>query len=175
MYVLPVDFFDPEPGSIVCLADCAQCSGAESARLTGAPADISFLPTTYPDFAAGRQAVEMSPKVLVVEDIVDTAHSLAEVLEMWGYEVRIAYDGQSAVELAQSFLPNFVVMDIGLPVLDGYQAAVLMRADQRLRGATLIALTGYGQDEDKRKAAAAGFDVHMTKPADLARLHELLQ
>lgn len=175
MYNIPVDVADMQPDSVVGLADYVDYGGAESAYLESVHSQFALLPSTHPDLAPARQARLELKKVLVVEDMVDTAHSLAEVLEIWGYDVRIAYDGQSAVELAQSFMPKFIVMDIGLPILDGYQAASLMRADDRLRNAILIALTGYGLDEDKRRAEAAGFHAHMTKPADLARLQQLLQ
>ena len=112
-------------------------------------------------------------RVLVVDDQTDTAQSLAELLEIWGHEVRVGYDGPSAVELALEFNPDVVLLDIGLPLMNGYEVA------RRLREMTgqelmLVAMTGYGQEEDRRRALEAGFDLHMTKPVDLATLRDLI-
>lgn len=120
------------------------------------------------------KCLKKSLRILVVEDNTDQAHSLAELLEMWGHEVAVASDGLAGIERARSFHPDVVIMDIGLPVLDGYQAARLLRADPSTSQMLLIALTGYGQDEDRRQAKDAGFDLHLTKPADLEALRQAL-
>ena len=111
-------------------------------------------------------------RVLVVEDQADSAASMVTLLRMNGHEVRVAFDGPAALVEAQVRQPDVVLLDIGLPDLDGYEVARRIRAggDRPVR---LVALTGWGQAEDKRRAAQAGFDAHWTKPVDPARLHEL--
>jgi len=113
-------------------------------------------------------------KVLVVDDNVDAAQMLGTLLEMNGYEVNIAYDGRSALASAVQAPPDVALLDIGLPDLDGHEVARRLRAMPETTQAVLVALTGYGQEEDRRSAYKAGFDHHMAKPADLAKLLELL-
>jgi CheY-like chemotaxis protein/two-component sensor histidine kinase len=113
-------------------------------------------------------------RVLVVDDQVDTAQSLAELLEIWGHEVRVGYDGSAAVELAKHFHPDVVLLDIGLPLMNGYEVARQLRQEQSGREMTIVAMTGYGQDEDRRRALEAGFDLHMTKPVDLDALRDVV-
>ena len=113
-------------------------------------------------------------RVLVVDDNVDSAESLALLLRLKGHEVEIAHDGPAALEKAGSFHPEVVLLDIGLPGLDGYQVASRLRQRRRTARALLVALTGYGQEEDQRLAREAGFDHHLTKPVDLLVIYELL-
>jgi PAS domain S-box-containing protein len=113
-------------------------------------------------------------RVLLVDDNADAADVLAEVLRRAGHEVAVAYDGPQALAVARTFEPNTALLDIGLPVLDGYELAQKLRellADRPLR---LIAVTGYGQDTDKSRSRAAGFDAHLVKPIDLVALARLL-
>jgi CheY-like chemotaxis protein len=112
-------------------------------------------------------------RVLVVDDQVDTVQSLAELLEIWGHQVRVGFDGPTAVELALDYRPEVVLLDIGLPLMNGYEVARRLRqeAGQEMM---LVAMTGYGQEEDRRRAMEAGFDLHMTKPVDLGVLRGLL-
>ena len=121
-----------------------------------------------------NQTFTNARRILVVEDNRDAADSQAELLELWGYQVAVAYDGLAGVGQAFTFRPAVVVMDIGLPLLDGYQAARLIRDQPALAGIRLIALTGYGREEDRQRAYDAGFDHHLTKPADLERLREMI-
>lgn len=114
-----------------------------------------------------------STRVLVVDDNEDAADSLATLLGVMGYEVRIAYDGPEAIVAADEFKPAVALLDIGLPKLSGYDIARYVRA-QRGAEVLLVAITGWGQEEDRRKAREAGFDHHFTKPADLDRLLELI-
>ena len=114
-------------------------------------------------------------RVLVVDDNRDAADSLSELLGVDGYETRVAHDGAAAVELADSWHPDVILLDIGLPRLDGYEAARRIRALERGGQIRLIAVTGWGQAEDRAKSAAAGFDHHIVKPVDLATLSELFQ
>jgi len=111
-------------------------------------------------------------KVLVVDDNADAADTLAQLLDLLGHEAATAADGASALARFEEFQPEIVLLDIGLPDLDGYEVARRMRS---LAGddVQLVALTGFGQSEDKRRAAEAGFDQHWTKPVDPARLSEL--
>lgn len=113
-------------------------------------------------------------RVLVVDDNEDGADLLATMLGMMGHEPRIAYRGEEALELAAQFRPHVVFLDIGLPDIDGYEVARRLRADPRLADIRLAALTGWGSQEDKRRAHLAGFDHHFTKPVDAATVRELL-
>jgi CheY-like chemotaxis protein len=105
---------------------------------------------------------------------VDSAQSLALMLSLMGHEVRTAHDGQAAVEMAGVFRPDVILLDIGMPKLNGYEAARCIRQQPWGRAMTLAALTGWGQDDDKRRAEEAGFDRHFTKPVDRATLDRLL-
>ena len=111
-------------------------------------------------------------RILVVDDNVDAAQTLAVLLQLAGHEVRIAGDAVSALALMDSWLPEVEVLDIGLPGMDGYALAERIRSDARHAHVRLIALTGYGRDADIERARQAGFDVHLTKPAEPTRLLE---
>ena len=113
-------------------------------------------------------------RVLVVDDNKDTADVQAALLQHSGYQVRTAYDGMKAVETAAAFQPHVILLDIGLPEIDGYEVAWRIREDESLRHIVLIAMTGYGQAEDVRRSQAAGFDHHLVKPAAFADLHRVL-
>lgn len=112
-------------------------------------------------------------RVLVIDDKKDTVSASQRVLQLLGYEVEVAYDGKSGIEKACEFLPEVVLCDIGLPGgTDGYAVAQFLRGDDRFRTTTLIAVTGYGREEDAARAHAAGFDMHLTKPIDVVGLAE---
>ncbi len=111
--------------------------------------------------------------ILVVDDNRDSAHSLGFLLESHGHMVRMAYDGLAALEALNDFDADAIVLDIGLPRLDGYEAARRIRARPRLKPLLLIALTGYGHEENRLQAEAAGFDHHLVKPVDLDVLQQL--
>ncbi|MCI0464501.1 MAG: response regulator, partial [Gemmataceae bacterium] len=114
-----------------------------------------------------------SQRVLVVDDNCDAAESLAMLLQVKGHEVHTAHDGLAALETARDFQPDIVLLDIGLPGMDGYEVARRLRQEQG-RQAVLVALTGYGTDEDHRRSQEAGFDYHLVKPVELDALHQLL-
>ena len=123
---------------------------------------------------AMSQLIQPPPaRVLVVDDNEDAANSLATLLEVMGYEVRTAYDGPEAIEAADEFRPAVALLDIGLPRLSGYDIARHVR-EQRGRDVLLVAITGWGQEDDRRRAREAGFDHHFTKPADFEVLLELI-
>ncbi len=113
-------------------------------------------------------------RILVVDDLRDAADSMAMMLRTIGHETRTAYDGLEAVQAAATFRPDVVLLDIGLPKMSGYEAAQHIRAQPWGKGMALIALTGWGQEEDKRRALEAGCDHHLTKPVDPAALEKLL-
>ncbi|MEX3689914.1 response regulator [Paraburkholderia sp. BR14263] len=114
---------------------------------------------------AGEQIAPPRRRVLIADDNVDSATSLLMLLELEGHEVRVAHDGPSALALAQSFLPNVAILDIGLPGMDGHALAKALRAGPATAHVQLIALTGYGQERDRQAASEAGFDRHLVKPA----------
>jgi signal transduction histidine kinase len=122
--------------------------------------------------AARRPAARR--RVLVVDDNRDGADMLSAIVELLGNEVRTAADGVEAVEAAAEFLPDVVLMDLGMPRMNGYEAARHIRAQDWGRDMTLIALTGWGQEADKQRTREAGFDHHLVKPADPAQLEALL-
>jgi signal transduction histidine kinase/CheY-like chemotaxis protein len=112
-------------------------------------------------------------RVLVADDNRDAADSLQRILVLYGHEVRIAYDGNAAVQLAEEFRPAVAVLDIGMPGANGFEVARTLR-ERYGREPRLIALTGWGQESDRRRALEAGFDYHLTKPVEPAALHDLL-
>jgi PAS domain S-box-containing protein len=113
-------------------------------------------------------------RVLVADDNEDAAESLAAVLRVAGHDVRVAHDGQEAVELAATFRPALALLDIGMPRMNGYEAAQRIRGQEGGAGLLLIAVTGWGQQDDRRRAFEAGFDHHLTKPAQLEDIEVLM-
>jgi signal transduction histidine kinase/ActR/RegA family two-component response regulator len=122
-----------------------------------------LTPTDSPAPASTAQP-QQKLKILVADDNRDAASSLAMLLELMGHEVRIAYDGEEAVRLADEFRPRMVLLDLGMPKVDGYEACRQIRNHAWGAEMTLIAVTGWGQDEDRHKSTAAGFDGHLVKP-----------
>jgi len=114
----------------------------------------------------GRKASIAGRRVLVVDDNADAAETVAAYLRLEGHETKVVTEGAEVIGSARVFEPQVVVLDIGLPGLDGYQIAKQLRAQANTRDALLIAVTGYGREEDRARAAAAGFDCHFVKPAD---------
>jgi CheY-like chemotaxis protein len=120
------------------------------------------------------QAAPMQRRVLVVDDNVDAAETLTMLLELLGHEARAAHDGASALALARDFRPEITFLDIGLPGMSGHEVARQFRDDAGLAGCMLVALTGWGTEDDKRRCQEAGFDLHLTKPVDPAAIEEAL-
>jgi CheY-like chemotaxis protein len=116
----------------------------------------------------------LSHRILVIDDNKDSARGMGRLLKIQGHDVRTVYDGLSALEAACEFRPEVVLLDIGLPGMDGYQVARALRRDDRTSAATLIAVSGYGQEQDCARSRQAGFDYHLTKPIDFERLRSLL-
>jgi signal transduction histidine kinase len=119
-------------------------------------------------------AVAGGIRVLLVEDNLDAAEALGELLRLWGHQVEMAHDGVAALHGAREGRPDVVLLDIGLPGMDGYEVAGRLRATPGLERVTLIALTGYGQEADRQRSRLAGFDHHLVKPVDLDGLRALL-
>jgi CheY-like chemotaxis protein len=114
-------------------------------------------------------------RVLVVDDNPDAAEIMARGLRRLGYEVRVANDGPTALAVASNLVPEIAVLDIGLPVMDGYELARRLRRLAGLSRLRLIAVTGYGQISDRMRSRAAGFDAHLVKPVSLEDLAEALE
>jgi len=113
-------------------------------------------------------------RILVADDNQDAAMSLALILSMSGHETRTANDGLEAIEIAEHFQPDVVLLDIGMPKLNGYETARRLRQKARGDQLLLIALTGWGQESDRIRSRAAGFDSHLIKPVDVAQIERLL-
>ena len=128
----------------------------------------------YDDDQLGLLPKSPRRRILVVDDNVDAASSLSMLLSLDGHDVQAAYDGQSALRLAEEFRPAVVLLDIGLPRMDGYQVARRLRELPDMQSVLLVALTGYGQEDARRRSHEAGFDAHLVKPLDLAALQTVL-
>ncbi len=123
-----------------------------------------------------QQSVPAGRRILVVDDNVDAARLLADALEAAGYETRVAFDGPGALDAATEFQPDAALLDLGLPLMDGYEVArQIANAAVDHRRPILVAVTGYGQVSDREKSQAAGFDAHVVKPVDTAQLMNVLQ
>jgi CheY-like chemotaxis protein len=156
--------------------------GSVDARSAGADQGSEFtvrLPLLPPGaLPGGPPEFDKTPanprrRVLVVDDNIDAVESLAMVLQHMGHEVRTAADGPKALALAGAYRPELVLLDIGLPGIDGYEVARRLRK-QAVAPMLLVALTGYGQEEDRRRSREAGFDQHLVKPVELTALQALL-
>jgi PAS domain S-box-containing protein len=157
-----VDAFSPGPGK-----------GSEFAvRLPVVPNEQK--PEQPPPVAGARPAGSANVRVLIIDDNVDSADCLAMVVQLQGYVCQVAYDGPTAVTLASKFKPHIVLLDIGLPGMDGYEVARELRQRPETKGVILIAMTGWGQEEDRRKSKDAGFERHLVKPVDPAALEAVL-
>jgi len=157
---------------------------ARSAGLGQGSEFIVRLPVLSATMPISQAAVDTQPKatfpvgrarrVLIIDDNADSAEALALLARSWGHEVAVAHDGPGALVLAESFAPESVLVDIGLPGMDGYELARRFREQPRYRDLVLVALTGYGRDEDRSAAHAAGFDDHLVKPAEVEALEGVL-
>jgi CheY-like chemotaxis protein len=113
--------------------------------------------------------------VLVVDDNIDAAVSLGMLLKLAGQEVRVAYDGATALRQAVDFRPELILLDIGMPIMDGYEVCRRLRREAGLEKTTVVALTGWGQDEDRRRSHEAGFNHHIVKPVEPSVLERLIE
>lgn len=113
-------------------------------------------------------------RILVVDDNADAAESLSRLLRLTGHETRAVFDGPSALEAVGGFQPHLVLLDLGLPEMDGYEVARRIREIPEMAGARLIAVSGYGETEHRQRSAEAGFDQHLTKPVNLDALLSMI-
>jgi CheY-like chemotaxis protein len=135
---------------------------------------LSHAPAEASDGAPLETAPQAALRVVIVDDNADAADSLAMVLELEGHEVRTAGDGMAGLALIREFGPQAVILDIGLPLLNGYEVARRIRDEHEEADILLIAVTGWGQQQDKQTAVAAGFDHHFTKPVDPRELQRVM-
>jgi CheY-like chemotaxis protein/anti-sigma regulatory factor (Ser/Thr protein kinase) len=131
-------------------------------------------PAALSQLSATPQAAQTRSRILVVEDNRDAADSLRMLLELYGYDVTVAYTGPTGVEKAKAWKPDVVLCDIGLPGLDGYGVVRELRQDPATARARMIAVTGYGSAEDRQRSQEAGFDQHLVKPVDPEALQEVV-
>ena len=141
---------------------------------------LPALPVELRPVATSTDSTDMnttsSPlRILVVDDNQDSAETLALLLTFSGHDVRVAHEGDTALETASAFLPHAIILDIGLPKMDGYEVARRLRIQPQMKNCFLVALTGYGQDEDRQRSKEAGFDHHLVKPVDPVELQSLIQ
>jgi len=135
---------------------------------------MTFLPLLPSIESETIQPAEKSHRVLIVEDNLDTAESLAMLLTSSGSDVRVVHDGPTALAAALAYQPDVVLLDIGLPGCNGYEVAKQMREQPILKNLMLVAMTGYGQESDLLRSRSAGFDHHLVKPVDFARVQQIL-
>ncbi|MHC5536931.1 hybrid sensor histidine kinase/response regulator [Singulisphaera rosea] len=141
---------------------------------------VIHLPRVQEPILAGatgngqKDQVHRKSRILVVDDNVDTARGMARLLKLVGHEVATAHDGHEAIHVAREFEPEFIMLDIGLPGMSGYEVAAKLRKESCCEDAMIVAVSGYGQEEDRRRSREAGFDFHLTKPVDLDALLALL-
>ena len=162
-------------GGSVCARSAGVGQGSEfELRLPLPPAAARQAPVAAPD-ESRLQAGTRAGKVLVIDDNVDAADTLSMALEILGYTVQTSYDGPTGIALAQSFVPSVILLDIGLPDMNGHEVARYLRGTDFGAAAILVAVTGWGQDKDRQLALEAGFDLHLTKPVDFRELDTVLQ
>ncbi|HTI39046.1 MAG TPA: ATP-binding protein [Vicinamibacterales bacterium] len=137
---------------------------------------VSLLETSAPSDEGGEAGapVPSGLRVLIVDDNEDAAMMLSEALSHSGHQTAIAFDGPAALETASRLKPDVALLDIGLPVMDGFELARQIRSNHDLASMRLIAVTGYGQEHDRQRAHAAGFDAHLVKPVDIVQVTELI-
>jgi two-component system, chemotaxis family, CheB/CheR fusion protein len=143
-------------------------------RLPVLPAATNLSGAAVDRQPKGALATGRARRVLIIDDNADAADALALLARSWGHEVAVAHDGPGALALAESFAPESVLIDIGLPGMDGYELARRFREQPRYRDLVLVALTGYGREEDRYAAHTAGFDDHLVKPAEIEALEGVL-
>jgi signal transduction histidine kinase/ActR/RegA family two-component response regulator len=139
------------------------------------PLEPATAQAAEPEILQPMAAAPGARKILLVEDNPDAAATMRDFLELSGHEVELAASGVDGVQAARQFHPEVVLCDLGLPGMSGFEVAAELRRDPATRSAKLIAVTGYGRDEDRRKSKEAGFDMHLTKPVDPIQLRALLQ
>jgi CheY-like chemotaxis protein len=136
---------------------------------------LETVPVAEESAPSDEQHLDVYHRILVVDDHVGSATTLATLLRMFGHDVEIAHNGRDALDLAGRFRPRVAILDIGLPDMDGYELAARLLRLPGTKDSTLVALTGYGQDEDRRRSAQAGFHHHVIKPVERETLLTILK
>ena len=160
-------------GSVSAASDGPGSGSSFTIRLPAAEAPATVPPNDRPSAAPPAERTTI-PDVLVVDDNVDAAESLAALLQVLGARTRVAHDGVTAIAACRAQAPDIVFLDIGMPKMDGYEAARRIRELPRADGIHVVALTGWGQDKDRLRSAAAGFDRHLVKPVGPQMLQAIL-
>ncbi len=158
-------------GTVTAHSEGTDCGSEFVVRIPEDRADSSATPAHSSQPA---QAKRHKLRVVVVDDNKDAAESMAMLLGLWGHEVMCAHDGPKALEISTSYRPQVIFLDIGLPGMDGYEVAGRLRQRPESARTVLIAITGYGQEEDRRRSREAGFDHHLVKPVVPEMLQKLL-
>lgn len=166
---LPIDHPPGRPPTAAFMSTKSRLLPHTEAELPAPAASSPDTTQDAPEPAEGRH-------VLLIEDNADARETLRDLLELWGHRVTVAATGEAGLKQALAIQPELVLVDIGLPDIDGYEIARRLRAESRAgtRRMCLVALTGYGQPEDRHRALAAGFDAHLVKPLDAEELFRLL-
>lgn len=158
-------------GGQVTAASAGPGTGAEfTVRLPIVPADDAEAPGEPGPMATGGRRL----RVVVIDDHPDNADLMTLLIEACGHDARAAYSGDAGLSLARAERPDVMFVDVGMPGMNGYDVAAAVRRDPALSTVRLVAVTGYGRDEDRARAMEAGFDLHMVKPVDEAKLRAVL-
>ncbi|MEO7742365.1 MAG: PAS domain S-box protein [Usitatibacter sp.] len=165
-------FVEKHGGTVVAKSDGA---GRGSEFTVSLPIGRAPSAKRSPRASGQMQLAAKRLRVLVADDNVDSTQTSSMLLELWGHEVRVAHTGREALDLAAQFMPDVALLDIGMPDLSGYEVAQTLRARPEGKRVTLIAVTGWGQEEDKQAADGAGFNHHLTKPVDPRQLQTLME
>lgn len=174
-FIVRLPLATARPGQHAPSASVQTAQASDSPSSSSPPSSSPPASSSGPDRTGGGSAGEVHRRVLVVDDNQDAAQSTAMLLELFGHEVRCAHDGPTALAVAEDFRPDAILLDIGLPGMNGYEVAEQLRRTPSTRGTLLIAVTGYGQPEDRSRARAAGFDHHVVKPVEPETLQALLR
>jgi PAS domain S-box-containing protein len=161
-------------GSVSAQSDGQGCGSEFVVRLPWVARPDAVTPAVGAPVSTGQPSNAGAPRVLVIDDNEDGSTMLAKALTHLGHDTRVAHDAPTALRLAAEFRPDVAVVDIGLPVMDGYELAAHLRRIPGLASLRLIALTGYSQDSDRQKSRAAGFDHHLVKPIDIEALEKVM-
>jgi CheY-like chemotaxis protein/anti-sigma regulatory factor (Ser/Thr protein kinase) len=160
-------------GSVVARSE-GPGKGSEFVITLPAAAEAAVVAPDQAGREAASGAAASGARVLVVDDNADAADLLAELLREAGHRVEVAYSPVTALQIVESFQPEVAILDLGLPVMDGYELAARLRTEGKAAGCRLIALTGYGQSQDRARSAASGFAHHLVKPVDISTLFEII-
>ena len=146
----------------------------DSFRLSRVPASSKPALAHDEGQSPAPDAPSTGHRILVVDDDVDAADSLGMLLDMMGHQIHVAYDGRSAIDATRTFRPEVILLDIGMPGMDGHDTCRQLRQLPWAQGITIVALTGWGQEQARRESREAGFDLHFVKPVNPDHILEAL-